>query len=203
MRLIQGMALGDSILLSGAAVYLSKWFNGLRVVCSPEWEDCVRSFYRLYPEIEVYSHLSEWRTKPNSLKMIGSGGLVETLGAGPREWYRQFKVPYSERWDSCPITELAKAIPPSKERVVFIHDDKERGFDIHLEGYRPPRTSSIFDHVPILKSSTEIHCIESAFFHLIESMEPLKAKLFLHRYSKAGYEGIPIRHHWHLASWVA
>jgi hypothetical protein len=143
--LISHVGLGDSILLSGAAVELAKRHGKLRVPAYAQYLESVKSFYVNHPEIEVYSvdnpEGSHWGCPPvTCFEVIGEpiycGLYANAIGAKsasfPEWFYRQLGVDYSHRWDSCPIQNAWEKSGPIvlKTNEVFVHDDAERGFNI-------------------------------------------------------------------------
>jgi hypothetical protein len=52
-----------------------------------------------------------------------------------------------------------------------------------LDGY------SIFDWMGVVEKASEIHCVDSSFIHLVESMENITNKLYYHdvRRSRTGF----------------
>ena len=206
-RFTQGGCLGDIILLSGAAVYLGRRLAqvglGVRVVSSNYCANSVRDLFRRHPHVEVCTALNEQETHQNWPKLVDlndASALVSTLGETPAEWYRQLGVPFRHCWDSCPIRELTDPIQPAHSSVVFVHDDKSRNQIIPVEGYRPPMTDSIFDHVPMLKAAVEIWCMNSCFFHFIEAMGLLKARLFYDLRVRKPYKDLPLQQPWTVIS---
>jgi hypothetical protein len=205
-RFTQGMPLGDSILLSGAAVHLAKKHGGLRVPTDIRFYKSVCEMYCLFPEIQVYTsiHHPPCARYPKLVDINDENSIVKELmvgpGLGPVQWYDQLGVPFQERWQSCPIQQITDSMPSTNAGEVFIHDDPIRGFVIPVDGYRPKQTLSIFDHVPAIKAAKEIHCIGSAFFHLIESMPDTGAELFLYLKGKPMYQNLPFRHSWTIAN---
>jgi hypothetical protein len=197
----QGCCLGDLILLSGAAVYLGKRLGGVRIMCSDYCLDSGRALFAKHPEVEACCGFNEASTNQSYPKLVDvndSSAIVRSLEATPKLWYKQLSVPFNELWDSCPIPELVKEIAPSKESVVFIHDDHIRNQNINVDGYRPPLTSNILDHIPMIKAARAIHCINSCFFHLIEEIPAVAAELFYHAYVRKPYPDLPMRHAWNV-----
>ena len=143
-RFRQGCCLGDLILLSGAAVYLGQRLGGVRIMCSDYCLDSGRAIFEKHPEVEVCCGFNEASTNQSYPKLVDindSSALVRMLEATPMLWYKQFRVPFNELWDSCPIPELVETIAPAIESVVFIHDDASRHQEINVDGLRPRLTS--------------------------------------------------------------
>jgi hypothetical protein len=92
----------------------------------------------------------------------------------------------------------------NRTRYLFLHDDRSRGFaidpgriDTALPVVRPKGASTIFDYAAIIERATEIHCIDSAFANLVESLPRLAAeRLVLHGYAKPTSPVVFRRHRW-------
>lgn len=201
MRLLRGCALGDCIILLGAAVVMAKRLGALRFLSSPYCQNSVQDCLQHHPEIEVFTYEDD--LDPGRLSLFDSAGnsLLQSLGRSPALWYHELGLSYEERFVSCPISRVTDSIPPDPcAPPVFVHDDLSRGLMIPVCGYRPPKTKSILDHVPAIKGAQEIHCIDSSFFHFVESMDSVKAALFHHTGPKLPYSDIRNRHNWIVVS---
>ena len=75
-----------------------------------------------------------------------------------------------------------------------MHDDKARKFEIKEKYLKSERllikpdsmkkdVYSIFDYYPLISDANEIHCIESSFSAIIDSIK-VSGKLFCHRYAR-------------------
>ena len=108
-------------------------------------------------------------------------------------FYKHAGVDFSHRWDSFHIERDYKQeklvsdylnLPP---RFALVNDVASAGKanvniqtelpKIHLT--RPLVEKSMFDWMEVIERATEIHCINSSFVHLVDSMNP-KAKLFFY-----------------------
>ena len=116
-------------------------------------------------------------------------------------FYRQAEIDYKMRWDSFHYEtnhEKEKYVLetcPDRD-FIFVHDDRNRGFSIEdglltkdLYIYRPSHTlaqqtnTTIFDYVPLLEKSKEIHCMDSSFAAMIDHIPSLRNKTkYIHRY---------------------
>jgi len=152
----------------------------------------------------------EYCLKPVAEKVLRSGfysgeGQRSDISF-PEAFYRQLFVDYGERWKACPIEKAAESVPQASTEIeVFVHDDPARGYHI-VKGitakpvYRPAENGgSILAFVDILRRAKEIHCIDSSFYHLVESLEGITAKLYYHRYARLyipGWFDYPKRYPW-------
>lgn len=107
-----------------------------------------------------------------------------------REFYRQAEIPFMLRWTGCRLPTPAAADEELKKQkcVIMVHDDPDyriqiRVSHVHIE---PGIKKNALDWMPYLQRATEIHCIDSAFLNLVESMNACnylnpRTKLFFYR----------------------
>jgi hypothetical protein len=103
------------------------------------------------------------------------------------------------RWDRCPLAQAWKQVEqlelaqwPGNGKKIFLHDDPIRGYVIRrfvnrTQAFHPgsggDTDQSILRYIGLIHEADEIHVIDSAFFHLVNSFKP-KANLFLHQYPR-------------------
>lgn len=216
------IGLGDLILLSGAIVTLLRKHGKLRIYCYAHHETSVRSFFAAYPDlciVPVALERGDYGVPREGLFLRTVDGPVLRSGfyAGcgtrsdisfPELFYRQLNLDYKLRWAACPLERAALAVPQlATELEIFVHDDPSRSFHI-LKGikdklcYRPSENGgSILQFADILRKVKEIHCIDSSFYHFVESLDNIRAKLFYHRYSRfyiPGWFDFVKRYDWQL-----
>ncbi len=195
----RGIGLGDQIILLGAAVYFARKLGSIAILTSPMDRKSISDLLVNHPEVEVVCYGDE---NKETIKLVDTHGesIIRELDGPPMDWYDKMGLPFSERWDSSPVPDAVSSIDSSDIATIFVHDDVSRGYRIPVEGYRPLITESIADHVPALKGAREIHCMDSSFFNLIESMEPLKAELFYYPGVKGHHPYTILRHAWNIVS---
>lgn len=114
-------------------------------------------------------------------------------------FYEQAEVEFSHRWDSFSYLrnltreqELFESTGLVRGEYVFLHEDLTRGF--RIERSRLPKEKGVFsvtpsprwhflDYVGLIENAAEIHCIESSFAALIESLE-ISVPKYIHRYAR-------------------
>lgn len=196
--------MGDMIALAGGAVYLAKQMGHLILPYDSVNESSTREIYRDHPEIELI-------TTRQALKQVQSLGFIpldmglsfeyedderaKFHGDDFQFFYWRKGIPYTERWKSSPILKAAisvEQIPVPRSEYAFVHEDPVRGFGIDwkfgLPIVRPASHGrTILAHKALIENATEVHVIDSAFFHLAEQIDP-KGKLFFHRYARGNYQ---------------
>jgi len=118
-----------------------------------------------------------------------------------QSFYMQSGVPYNDRWNKFSFSrdkkkeEVVMKTKP-KGKFLFVHDDASRGLSVrkkHLpkgvELYRPNHNLgdnseiTIFDYIPLIEQSEEIHCMDSSFAAMIDHIDSLRSKKkYIHRY---------------------
>ncbi len=109
-----------------------------------------------------------------------------------QEFYRHANIPFDERWNNFKLPKgRAFTVKPPKNEYVFLHEDINRGFKMdslltNLPCFHPDPsfTKNIFDYLDVIYGATEIHCINSSFLCLIDSLPDVKGRLFYHHYAR-------------------
>ena len=117
-----------------------------------------------------------------------------------RNFYHQVSLDFDMRWDnfyaprnSEKENELYRLLGCENTKYAFVHDDPNRNFNIDHSFIDPSlkivnpsmdlKGFSIFDYRKVLENASEVHCIESSFSALIESIG-LRRPLYAHRYAR-------------------
>ena len=134
---------------------------------------------------------------------LGTFGENHTDGMSMRfdkSYYHQAKLDFEKRWSAFYYPRdhkreliLFDLLGCNEGEYVFLHEDQERGMIIdrgllntEKKIITPLDISSyakFFDYGYILENSSEIHCIESSFAALVESMQ-ISVPKFAHRYAR-------------------
>lgn len=103
-------------------------------------------------------------------------------------------VPFDHRWSKFHVRRNAdeearvlEKLNPRNEPYMFVHDDPSRGYHVNppnsvgLKVIKNDPTVSMFSMIGLLEGASEIHCMESSFRCLIESIPSIRCPLYLHR----------------------
>jgi hypothetical protein len=198
--------LGDQIICNGIVNHWSETHH----VILPVRKDFIPSMQCLYmdnPNVEIIEcyylqlgpgHEQEMMEKSQHYNAryisLGTMGVNETVyqesmyeHAGlPFEYrYSKFRFP-SEVKNRQGLNNLLAEY--AKEPYSLVHRWGSSGpANFHLHVITHPiievvaHTNNIFDWIDLILNATEIHCLPSSFFHLVDSILPqVKAKLFYH-----------------------
>lgn len=137
------------------------------------------------------------------------GGPPYSPATWDRDMFSQAKVPFEHRWSEWKCArEPERELTLSGREYAFIHDDRDRGFEIDplrlpkelaWEFATPKTTNNIFDWCGIIENATELHLIDSCFAILADSLPNLKARRkVIHLYSRKGAEPPSYRQDWEI-----
>lgn len=141
------------------------------------------------------------------LGMFGAGKFNPS--AWDRQMYEQAGMPFEWRWERFYVHPgFTNNILPHLHGTVFgfVHDDPVRGFVIprneipKLEIIRPlsGMTDNIFDYCQLIGEAKEIHCIDSCFAILTESIPTSEDRLVFHLRVRPGARPPTLRKNWQI-----
>ncbi len=190
------IGLGDIIAQSAIINKIAAYEDCVILPCYKQNEESVRSIFANTPNVEldiIKYNPNEWPEFEADCKTLGIGYYGDDEQK-PNEdfvqwFYRHANMTYEEKQAWCPIKKAAERILQTKVSdkfdYDFIHDVGSNGanrisYKTDRIIFRPGRDGSILKYVQAIENATEIHCIDSAFFHLVECINP-KGKLFYHK----------------------
>tara|TARA_R110002012_G_scaffold65188_2_gene170993 strand:- start:2530 stop:3249 length:720 start_codon:yes stop_codon:yes gene_type:complete len=109
-------------------------------------------------------------------------------------FYEQVNVPYYVRTsmfhverDEVGENQLMDKLNPKKEKFIFVHDDKSRGFEVNRSHFldrdllvlENDVSENIFHFIKLIEEAEEIHCMESSMKSLID-LYAKTDKIFYH-----------------------
>lgn len=129
-------------------------------------------------------------------------------------FYDSVGVSFEERWNSwyyqrdmrCEQNMIEELKLPDK--FVLVHDTSSMGtFDLKINTDLPVirvsrlnSETTIFDWIGIIERATEIHCIDSSFIHVVNSIDSTADSLFYHKI-KASKMQICFRKNWSIVEY--
>ena len=185
------LGLGDAILCNGLIRELAKAHDPVVLPC---WT------WNLPSVCHMFSDLSHVRVHPvENDSLRGLPHLTSLPIGGPVEgktfdeaFYIRAGIPFEKRWESFFLPSSDSAVPPPINPYVLVFDTASGGrHPIPVEGLRPGKAPRIADWVPMIEAAEEVHCIDSAPLHLVESV-PTKGKLFFYRNARSETSGLNV-----------
>ncbi len=215
LGLIHHLGLGDFIDCNGLVRYILKHseYKKIYLISKRNYFKMVDYMYKDEPLIEILP--IENPDPPSASEELHSAskileGKIDDMliiGFANFDWnavkeknkncwqvfYDQMQVPYDVRKnyykmerDEKEELRVLNKLNPSGEPFAFVHDDKERGFELNTEHVnsnlkiiRNDLTENIFHFTKIIEGAKEIHCMESSYKSLVDVLEP-KGKLYFH-----------------------
>lgn len=200
------LGLGDHILCRELVRHLLAIHGSLGLFVKRPYLESVRFMYRDDPAIrffavrddrEVARFLRHW---PDAACIrIGFDELDISRHSFAEDFYRQFGLDYAKRWEGTvrrdPEREeaLYRRLVGHPGPYLFLHDDPGRGYvidrrrvtpDLPIIRPLPGLTPNIFDYALVMERAAEIHCMDSSFRHVADTLGLSGPRLFLHLYAK-------------------
>lgn len=195
------LGLGDHLICNGLVKEYASQYDRVIVPCKQHNEPSVRQMFLDDARIHAVAVRDDSDADKVSSLFEESGSDLLNLGMfGEKpfdimrwdsEMYRQAGVTFETRWErfSFQIPEDFQLADPGG--FAFVHDDPSRGFKMRkseLPGIphcRPSPAGTIFHWVPHILAAKEIHCIDSCFAILVDSLKDISAeRLVLHLYAR-------------------
>jgi hypothetical protein len=204
--------LGDELILNALVREYAKKYDYLFYFVITEYIEFVSFMFRDLPNIKFITiDDREWSAQfkvVNSYRQlnptfdyikIGHEYLDHTNLSFDEAFYTQANIPFEKRWSNFyvlrdPIAEkkLFDHYNVKENEYIFIHEDIDRNLkmdyskirtDLPFAKVEKNLTKNIFDYCYLIENAKEVHCIDSSFLFLVDSLN-INAKLFVHRYIK-------------------
>jgi hypothetical protein len=198
------LGLGDHIICNGLVREIYKNDPFVKLYCKKQNAESVSFMYRDLTFLKIIEiDCDEDVIEEKNLLRIGFDRILFYINSEKITWdesfYRQISIDFSKRWSSFyverdPIREnsLFKKLNPEKEKFALIHSKGSDAIDrinrklidkdLKQIEIKKIYTNNIFDYCLLIEKAEEIHCIDSAFKHLIDSFI-LSNNLFYHNNS--------------------
>lgn len=192
------LGLGDALICNGLVRVLVERFGTVFVPAKHHNVASVSFMFSDLPQVKVVAVENE-----KEMMMLSQNRKSVRLGLHSREglrrnnwdkqFYEQAGMDFEYRWSRFRFPEPKDPIIPetTSGKWCFVHDDPLRGFGIDFQKLpvdadlvRPKPSGTIFDWAPALTKAFEIHCIDSCFAILADSI-PCRAEHYvLHLYAR-------------------
>jgi len=202
------LGLGDHITANGMVRTITKKYDKTFLFCKPHNFKNVSFMYRdlhnlkliLMNDIEVRSFI---KLNPSNNYIIAGHEKFWEIFNSPNNtlqldeiFYSLANVPIENKWKEFFVQrdiekekEVFKKLNLKEGDIyAFVHDDLDRKITKNLPNMKIIKPDNkellIFDYLYTIENATEIHCINSSFFCLIECIGIKKDKMFLHEYAR-------------------
>lgn len=212
------LGLGDHIICNGLVRRIAENYDEVYIFCKQHNYPSVAFLYAYDPKFKVIPLANENDVNnypADQVIKIGFaelGKIMERTGCTwDRGFYEQFNVPIAERWSNFyvkrdeyredqlfikltkPNTPYALIHANGSDNVNRINEDHISP-DLQRIYISPEHTDIIFDYGVLIENANEIHCVDSSFKHLADSL-PTNGKLFYHdkKYKRSAYPHLQLK----------
>ena len=204
------LGLGDHIICNGLVRKIILENEKYSIFSKKHYSESVRFMYRDLNNLEIYEinddmHAASVLSTEISEKtiLIGHSATHDIMLKNNCNWdqafYLQMNIPFGERWNSFFVqrdleseNNLSIRLNPDGKEFALIHSKDSQGIDRidykkideKLEKIFVEPNGPIFNYMTLIEKAKEIHCIDSSFKHLVESMNT-NSTLYYHKNYKA------------------
>ena len=203
------LGLGDHIICNGLVREYAKVFNQVFLFSKPHNFVNVSFMYRDLDNLTVIESDDSVAVNyiiSNDLQKfyLRVGHENTVMGYNFDEsFYRQVNIDFEKRWESFFIERDLKSedkvyneLNPNNDPYALIHNTGSDGvdridyskIDSSLKQIIIPKKYSFFDFIKLIENATEIHCIDSSFIHLVNSLNTDNKKYFHKNYINRNFD---------------
>ena len=194
------LGLGDHIICNGLVRTLAENMN-VKLLCKSSNYNNVFSMYKDQETIDVVPVSSDEEAaticSKNTCLRSGSavGGRIYSDAHWDEGFYKDLDIPFDNSWTKfyCYRDEEKEGLAfnelTENKKYIFVHSTDSKQIDrvdwtkirTDYKIVKPHKDHSLLDHCKIIEQAEEIHCINSAFIHLVDRLNINTKKLFYHR----------------------
>lgn len=201
------LGLGDHFVCNGMINYLSKEYDLIYLPCKKHNFNTIELLYSENSKVKVFKiNSSEFEeiyyfSKFTNIPIFRVGFENCNIYEWNTSFYSQLSLDFSIRYSEF---KLPKNIPNendlynllAKNEYCLVHRESSEGkyelnidkkYDVVEVSKENDPYGNLLNYVKLIKNAKEIHCINSSFFHLVDSIET-KAKLFYHDTRKRDFK---------------
>lgn len=203
------LGLGDHLMCFGLVIELSKKYSKVNLFCKYIYYESVNFLYKDEKNIVVVPvdepNIGSFLKQNNldyfkDVLRIGFEKYAElkTIMSPDESFYLTNNVDFNKKYENFYINRnleqeeiLFNKYGVKEGEYIFVHDDRERGYNIEIYGQNVVRpnfllTQNIFDYLLLIEKSKEIHCMDSCFFIMIDLLLN-HSKMFYHINTRGDY----------------
>jgi hypothetical protein len=191
MYIYHHLGLGDHIICNSIVRHYATIFDEVIVFCKNHNRYSVEHLYSDLRNVDI--HLVNTDTDVNifiygrnDVVRIGFEYLYNTRLNFDEAFYEQSEIPFDYRWSKFYVNrniESEKSVFDKynikENEYVFLHDDISRGYvidrtkistDLPIISPNKEITKNIFDYCYLLENANQIHCMDSSFKLIVDSI---------------------------------
>jgi hypothetical protein len=198
------LGMGDHIICNGMIREICKDYDNVNLFVKRNNLINVSFMYRdsnkinlipIHDDFDIYENYKNYE-----ILQIGFSNLGRLMGHFNIGWdeafYKQLDIDFTKRWDSFYVmkdldseNKLYEKLNPNNDKFCIIHSNGSDGVDrINYDEVNPnllkiiinpSYTNNIFDYYKLINEAEQIHCVDSSFLHLSDSI-PTRGELFYH-----------------------
>lgn len=191
------LGLGDHFICNGLVNFLSENVDKLYLVCKEHNFETISCLYKENDSVEILKIKKE----PQDIELFARVNNIRILQIGFKDFnnptfdvsfYSQLNLDFSLRYSKFKLPNyiqnsqnLYNTLVTKMPYCLISQSCSDKDFDLQIDTdlhkiyIHKGLTDNLLDYVKIIQNASEIHCIDSSLYHLIDSME-VSGKLYFH-----------------------
>jgi hypothetical protein len=199
------LGLGDHFVCNGLVNYLSeKNKYKIHLICKQQYFGTISSLYSDNKRIIVHPISCIDENCSNEISTVNEFSKEKNIpilrvgfdSCDPYDWdrsfYKQLDIPFDVRYSYFRLPSLVEnMLPVPDENYILIHDSTRiKKYDLNIESNYHHMyvvnglTDNMLCYLNMIYGAKEIHCVNSSFFHLVDSIKNTKSRLYYHHLRK-------------------
>ena len=172
-------------------------------------DDAIRMIYQKPDYNNIIIGFNDNTNIPGNIPFLNVSDLT-----WDESFYLKHNIDFKYRWENFIFNRdliseenLNNKLNPNNEEYILIHSKGSDGIDRinydildknikHI--FVEPHTENMFDWIGLIYGAKEIHCVESSFHHLVDSITNLSSKLFFHTKKNGRLNGHRFKDVWNI-----
>lgn len=207
------LGLGDHFICNGLVNKLSESCDKLYLMCKSNNYETVRCLYEdnnIIDVVKIYDENTDIKLfekfKNINITLVGFSdfnnktfdqSFYTNIGLDFSIRYSYFKLPTNKTNSEFLFNKLQL-----KEPYIVIHcESSECNYNLNINSnfnkfyIKRSITNNLLDYIDIINNASEIHCIDSSVYHLVDSLK-LSSKLYFHNVRNSQHNKIRVSDKW-------
>lgn len=216
MIIYHHLGLGDHFVCNGLVNFIAKNYQSIiYLICKKKNLSTVKYLYSdndkinviPIPGINEFDEISELAASMPDQKILIIGFNHCDPNNWDRSFYSQLSLPFEIRYShfKLPKNKPNVLIPVTNKNFILIHSTtsvQEYSLKIESDKNKIYITDNIsdnlFSYLDLIYSASEIHCVNSSVFHLIDSLTNINASLYYHDIRRSDNTYFQVNKKWNI-----
>jgi hypothetical protein len=214
MILYHHLGLGDHFVCNGLVNFISENYKQtIYLICKSKNLSTIKYLYsdnnniiiKSIPGINEFYEVDNIASSIPNEKLLMVGFHHCDINNWDKSFYNQLNIPFEIRYSyfKLPQNKPNFMIMPPEEDFILIHSGTSiQQYNLTIKSNKKQIfvtdnvSNNLFSYLDIIYAASEIHCVNSSVFHLVDSLSNINADLYYHDIRKSDSTYFQVRDRW-------